>query len=428
MAYGYVLCLPISLTATWVFLIAGISVWALSHILERAIGAHSTTRIPLAWQVGLFASVVTISGAFAASGDQTFVGEAFASLLTLRALLTYFWACHLFSGGRETAIRCLQLLLSLTAVSGFYGAIQQIFNFHPFTYPFLQGTGFHASPMPFAGQMQLCGMLSLALLLSGAWKELFSRRILFIVLTVGNLAGIVFAGERGAWLGAFVGILAIAFMVSWKTFAKAACALLLIALLSWAFVPLVQTRVNSLLAGRADVGTSVRFQLWSKSIELWQSSPALGVGIRHFPALDIPEAIVPGHSKTINHAHSNYLHILSTTGLLGIVAYIWLFISALCVGLGMFTQGKNANDLLAKGIALGITGGTVALLVSGAFEYNFGTAQVRLAQWFLLGLLSLPVLKFYSVPVKAAATEPIPADHTRTGGDISPELQYSPHA
>jgi O-antigen ligase len=422
------LCLPVSLTATWVCLIAGISFAILSHILQRTLGtegAASTTKIPLAWQVGLFAAVVTISGAFGATEGQSSLSEAFASLLTLRALLTYFWACHLFSGRREIATRCLQLLLSLTALSGFYGAIQQIFNFHPFTYPYLQGTGFHASPMPFAGQMQLMGMLSLGLLLSGAWKELFARRALFIVLTLGNLAGIVFAGERGAWLGAFVGILAIASMVSWKTFTKAAGALLLIGVLSWAFVPLVQTRVNAALSGQSDVGTRVRFELWSKSIQLWQTSPILGVGIRHFPVLDIPEAIVPGKSKNINHAHSNYFHILSTTGLAGIVAYIWLFISALCVSLGLFHQGKNANDLLAKGIGMGITGGTVALLISGAFEYNFGTAQVRLAQWFLLGLLSLPIL--------SARTSQIALQTNAPNIEVSPpeseqELHYTPSA
>ena len=42
---------------------------------------------------------------------------------------------------------------------------------------------------------------------------------------------------------------------------------------------------------------------------------------------------------------------------------------------------------LRRYIALGIAGGTIALMVSGLFEYNFGTAQVRLMQWFVLGML-----------------------------------------
>jgi len=32
-------------------------------------------------------------------------------------------------------------------------------------------------------------------------------------------------------------------------------------------------------------------------------------------------------------------------------------------------------------------GSTAALMVAGIFEYNFGTAQVRLAQWFVLAML-----------------------------------------
>jgi hypothetical protein len=40
-------------------------------------------------------------------------------------------------------------------------------------------------------------------------------------------------------------------------------------------------------------------------------------------------------------------------------------------------------------------GGLISLMVAGIFEYNFGTGQVRLAQWFLLSLLA-------AVPITAA--------------------------
>jgi hypothetical protein len=48
---------------------------------------------------------------------------------------------------------------------------------------------------------------------------------------------------------------------------------------------------------------------------------------------------------------------------------------------------RLAEDPLNAAIGMGLFGAAIALSVAGVFEYNFGTTQVRLAQWFLFGLL-----------------------------------------
>ncbi len=120
-----------------------------------------------------------------------------------------------------------------------------------------------------------------------------------------------------------------------------------------------------------------------------------GVGALHFPRIDLPEAIVPGHSKDLNHAHSNYLQILSTTGILGFTSFLWLLITALTTA---YRQAKTPSPLYAA-IGLGLFGAMVSLAVAGIFEYNFGSGQVKLIQWFLLALLlpSLLVAKHASL-------------------------------
>jgi O-antigen ligase len=120
-----------------------------------------------------------------------------------------------------------------------------------------------------------------------------------------------------------------------------------------------------------------------------------GVGALHFPRIDLPEAIVPGHSKDLNHAHSNYLQILATTGVLGLTSFLWLLITSLTVA---YRQAKLPNPLYSA-IGLGLFGAMVSLAVAGIFEYNFGSGQVKLIQWFLLALLlpSLLVAKHASL-------------------------------
>jgi hypothetical protein len=89
------------------------------------------------------------------------------------------------------------------------------------------------------------------------------------------------------------------------------------------------------------------------------------------------------------------MHILATTGIAGFAAYSFLFLSVL------LTVASNLKSSMSRdrdnrknswsaqtGIEFGILAGVISLLVSGIFEYNFGTAQIRLAQWFLFGMFS----------------------------------------
>jgi len=380
----YAVSLPLSLTLSWALLIAGmVSSVALALWKRKQTGAFDPcTWPPLTLPLGLFALAVALSG-LAAGGPA----EACASVATLRPLVVYFWAHHVFSRDPGAVSPAVQILLCLAGVAGLWSAVQQLTGFHPFGYQWLQGTGFLGGPMAFAGQMQIFSALALGLLLAGgytAWSGRLSRRAAFAAVTAANLLGVFFAGERSAWLGAVAGIIAVAALVSWRVVLKSVLALALVAALAWAFVPVVQVRLAPLAAWQTDVSARVRVFLWKESIERFKQSPLTGLGIRNFPRFDIPEAIVPGRSKDLNHAHSNYIHILATTGVLGLCSYLYLWVSALLLALRL--RRKDGYPL-GRALAIGIFGGIVALCVSGIFEYNFGTSQVRLAEWFVLAML-----------------------------------------
>src|SRR5262249_43947218 len=153
---------------------------------------------------------------------------------------------------------------------------------------------FLKGPMAFAGQMQLFSMLCLSLLVTGAYKHLpagLSNRTTFALTTLANLSGLMFAGERSAWLGGVAAIVVIASCISIRMLVQAIAMLLVVGALAWFTVPLVHTRIESMLSGQQDVSTRVRFTVWNRAIQEWQSSPVIGIGILKFPHLDIPEAI-----------------------------------------------------------------------------------------------------------------------------------------
>jgi len=385
----YAVSLPLSITASWIILTCGLVVWLLLCLREPE-RVSRLRRAPLLLPTAAFAAAVCLSG-FINGGPV----EAGSSLLALRQLTVYFWAYSSFIIEPDLRLRCIQPLLLVGAVAGLWGAVQQLTGFHPFGYPYLQGTGFLAGPMAFAGQMQALGFLALGLLAGGGYTSLqfgFGRLALFLPVVVANLAGILFACERSAWLGALVGVLVLAVAMSWRQLARCVVILMVISALAWLTVPAVKTRLQPIMTGQEDVSIQVRLFLWQEATEICRDNPIAGVGIRRFPHFDIPEAIVPGRSIDINHAHSNYLHILATTGTIGFLSFIWIWLAALITAWRTYKAGFNAGLSTQRrfdaATALGILGGVVSLAVAGIFEYNFGTSQVKLLEWFVLALLA----------------------------------------
>src|SRR4030095_13603443 len=155
----YAVSLPLSLTLSWTLFVAGLVVSGLLVAVDRkalsADVAKSESRLPpLPVPIAIFAAAVTISGGIAGG-----VSEALASFWTLKTLLVYIWAYHVVCTDRDLVPRSLGALLLVAGVSGLWAMVQQLPGFHPFGYPYLQGTGFLGGPMPFAGQMQMFSLL-----------------------------------------------------------------------------------------------------------------------------------------------------------------------------------------------------------------------------------------------------------------------------
>lgn len=380
---AYAISLPVSLTASWAILIAGLALtaWQIACNKKGALAlASELAALPFFWPlVAFIASVFAsglVNGGFAAAVD---------SLVSLRAMLVFPWAFSQFRSTVSTAT-CVSPLLVMGALAGICGAGEQLFDFHPFGYKYLQGTGFLGGPMAYAGQMQLFSMLSLGLALGGGRASLpgkMGRPLVLAGLAIANLSGVLFASERSAWLGTMVAAVVLAFAISWRTFCKVSLGLLVVSILCWSTVPVVKTRLAQAEHWQQDVSVQVRLKIWRQSLAIWSGAPLFGVGIRRFPHFDFPNAIVPGRSKDLNHAHSNYLHVLATTGLAGLSTYLVMcFFILRSAWLGLTQAGRYERAL-----SLGIFGGAISLMISGLFEYNFGTAQVRLAQWFILAML-----------------------------------------
>ena len=395
LAYAFSLSLPI--TFPWTILTIGLLGMLIHFGILRFRGETRELKevfaAPLSVPIGIFALAVFISGM--ANGG---IHEAMQSIQGLRGMLVYFWAYWAFASSSSNILSANPSLkvLSVCAIliggtlAGLSAGIEQLTGYHPFSVPYLQGTGFLSGPMAFSGLAQLLSLLSLGILMKDGYKGLpgwLSRPYIFGTIILGNCLGLLFCSERSAWLGAIIALLFTSFIVSRRATIFTSLLLALTAVLSWLAVPVVKERLMALLDWQKDVSVSTRFILWQRALAVFKESPVFGIGIRHFPHLRIEEALKQGHAA-LDHAHSNYLHILATTGVVGICAYFYLWFAA--IKTAFLNQKIVGFSKLEQGIYLGIFAGIVSLAVSGLFEYNFGTGQVRLAQWFLLAMLVIP--------------------------------------
>ncbi len=385
--YAFSLSLPI--TIPWTILTTGIIVLFVQFIVlalnNSGAAVKSILAAPLTVPLSVFGAAVLLSGA--ANGG---ILEAFKSVQGLRGMLVYFWAYWTFSLDPNLRRLSVSAMLIIGSLAGLSAAIEQLTGYHPFSFPYLQGTGFLSGPMAFSGLAQLFSFLALGILIKNGFKDLpagLNRPYIFVLALAGNCFGLLFCGERSAWLGASFALIATSLIVSRRTTLFSGLFLLGTAAFSWLLLPVVRARVTAMFNWQTDVSVSTRLVLWQRAWQVFRESPIFGIGIRHFPHLRIEEALKQGHAA-LDHAHSNYFHILATTGLVGISAYLYLWFSAL--KLAYANQIDASYSKLDQGIYLGIFAGIVSLMVSGLFEYNFGTGQVRLAQWFLLAMLTLP--------------------------------------
>jgi O-antigen ligase len=367
--------------------------------------ATQACRAPLAVPLFLMALAIAISGALNAGGQagqltSHSLHSAWRSVYDLKSMLAYFWAFYVFRKSKNCAVSSIVLLLCSSAIAGVWGSIQQIMNIHP-GLQWLQGTGFHGHPMAFAGQMEIFSLLALGVLLSSGYKSLanyalhpllkplltaLQNNLVFILITALNFAGLFFAAERSAWLGGFAGVIAVTALKSWRLALKAMLGLCAAAAAALILFAKLRERIEVALSGH-DASFAAREIIWHDCLHnYFPKSPIFGIGWMNFPHIDMPSMTNLG-AKGLHHAHSNYVHILTTTGILGLLLHFNLLIFTFKAAITKFRSAISANDELSTGIAMGLFGAGVSLAIAGIFEFNFGTAQVRLAQWFLFGLL-----------------------------------------
>jgi len=120
-----------------------------------------------------------------------------------------------------------------------------------------------------------------------------------------------------------------------------------------------------------------RSRLWATNWEMFKANPWVGIGFNNNErrCRDYIEQIYPGiPEKRCGHAHSNVLQILSSMGILGTMAFVWLWGEIFAA---LFTLlSRYPKEQTEYWLALGLFAGFVGFQIQGLTQWNFGDAEV----------------------------------------------------
>jgi len=239
--------------------------------------------------------------------------------------------------------------------------------------------GFFSIYMTLAGVLLLGLLATLPRLLPGSGRPRSWRPIAGLVM----LAGLVATYTRGAWIGFGAGVLVMAAVVRRGRLLLLA-GLVLLALIALAAPYQFRHRFTS-MADPEGEGAKERVYMWRSGIAMWREHALLGVGPggvkREYARHALPEAV----KKRTSHVHNTPLQILVERGVVGLIAWLWIWVAFFRAGIRRLRRLPPAASR-ERALVLGSLAAITGFLIAGLTEYNFGDSEVVMVAWALTAL------------------------------------------
>lgn len=304
------------------------------------------------------------------------------SLWELRALigLTTLPLGILLVRGELQVRRVYDLLIWVSVAMAWYGILQ---------YAFTDQGGLHSRiPGPFGHYMTYSGVLLLGtcLALARLMTVAAKRCWLHWLILLSILVALGLTLTRNVWLAAFV-VLTIAFFVRFRRWLWAYATVVVLVLgLTASLAPQHWSRITSMVS-LEDVSNYDRICMAEAGLHMIADRPLLGIGPGmvqdYYPIYRHPTS----HRADVKHLHNTLLHLGAERGLLSVVAYLWLMVTAILLAYRGYREGGSLAGSRAD-LYLGVLLSVVAINIGGIFEANWRDTEIQ--RWMLF-LLAVPV-------------------------------------
>ncbi|HEX7400911.1 MAG TPA: O-antigen ligase family protein [candidate division Zixibacteria bacterium] len=382
---GFAFFSPWSIAGAQTFLILGLAVWLVKILIS---GKWKFIRTPLNIPILLYLTTQIISVIF-----SPFKVHSLLAFKEEWLLLLFFLVVNNIR--EEGKIRKLvSVLITVSCVVGLYAVWQHYSGMDLYRHKLLEpkggvfiSLGFFDHHLTFGGYYLLVFLLASVIALS--YKRQGIRRILDVISPVIIGLSLIFSYARSAWLGAVTGMLTFGFLQGKKFALLFTCGVVVLCLAVFVIEPTSWERIKEISLSK-DKTESTRIRLWQTSWNMIKDKPIWGIGLGNFGLL-FNQYKVEGKYDNYSHPHNDFLNVAVNSGLLGLLAYLYLWVVFLYTSIKAILKNKKAGFLYS--IQLGGVITMIAFLVASLFQCYYTDAEVNMLIMFLLGITTVANLK-----------------------------------
>lgn len=220
----------------------------------------------------------------------------------------------------------------------------------------------------------------LAIFLPNSWR---AWRIASALLAAVMGLGVLLSFTRGAWIGVFLALLAVAVIARHRQLLLAIGGLVVAGL---ALIPFVNVdRLTSMFNFSTQDNTGVaRGKIWSSAINILRDHPFTGIGQDQFLYADAKYGVPQLRFFETSHPHNWVLDFWLRLGMPGLA---WAFIA-----LGYFLwQGiqlwQSLRGTALGALTLGLVASMIDFAVHGLLDMAYFTMDLAVTFWLTMGLL-----------------------------------------
>jgi hypothetical protein len=275
----------------------------------------------------------------------------------------------------------LYVFLSASAIAIVYSLWQVVggYEFYrgktldPMGWGFYRSVGFYSFYLTFAAFA-----MSVFFLASGLSVELKNWKA--TVLAGLSFLAVLATFARSMWLSFVAAIPIFAFTRGKKVGVVVSSIFLILVVGGTLAVPALRYRAESIVEPDKN---ETRLNLWKTAVRVSEHNPIFGVGEDNWD-LVFERYRVGGFYDTTVHPHNDYLTILVSSGVPGLLSFLSIWGILLWRG---FKVARLARSPMVRAVALGSTFSLLGLLIGGMFQNYYGTFINCLEWWFVAGLL-----------------------------------------
>lgn len=334
-------------------------------VLMRGAPPFQRTALDLPFLLFLVASLLSV--AFSSKRLESFINLKNLVLISIVYIFAYFLT------NRKLGRRLFMVLLVSGTASAVYGIVEfilfKVSNIHERT------SGSFSNAMTFGGVMLFLVSLFVAVWIGSL--EARKGRVVIFVGVIATAAAVLCSFTRSSWLGVFVSVILILWILKPNRLPHFVVGLLLLVLLGPAQL---RERISTIwdLNFRTNVK---RIQIFKGGLRIFKEHPIVGAG-----QMDLSELYErhrpPDADYITGHMHNNFIHVAASMGIVGLAAFCFLLVSFFRVLLKNLRLDLPPPE---RAWVAGSLGALTGFLVNGLFEWNFGDAEVVMMLYVIVG-------------------------------------------